>query len=83
MYGLEQEYIGEGYNVPTFTRYCLSDPYFTDLSLFDDFQNRLSEEGIATDIKGVNAGHGFGLGSKTDAEGWTIEAEAFWKETWE
>ncbi len=78
LYGVNREETGEKYDVPTFCRYCLQDQYFTDPAIFTDFQAKLESKGIPTDFKGVHGGHGFGLGSKTDAAGWPEEAEQFW-----
>ncbi len=79
IYGVEEEYGKEGYHVPTFVRYCLKDRYYDSNAPFLELEARLREKGIPNDVRGVDAGHGFGLGTNSGAEGWTEEAEAFWR----
>ncbi len=81
IYGAKWDCVRDGYRVPTFCRYCLHDRFNKDTTLFTDLQDRLSNDGIPNAFKCVDAGHGFGLGSKSEAEGWTEEAKAFWERT--
>ncbi len=78
IYGLNYSYVYEGYSLPTFSRYCQNDEFFKGTELFTKMQAWLDENNVPNNYKVVEAGHGFGLGSNTDAEGWTKEAEAFW-----
>lgn len=80
MYGFDYNYLIDGYTVPTFCRYSLRDQFFKDYTVFEKLSESFTQQGIPNDFKGVQAKHGFGLGSGSDAEGWVDEAEVFWQE---
>ena len=78
IYGVNESY-KDTLDVPSFIRYCIDDVHF-GVEGFDNFESGIADRNISTDYKKVDCPHGFGLGTGTDAEGWVVEAEAFWQE---
>ncbi len=77
IYGMNESY-AHTMDVPSFILACEKDEYFTEG--FAEAADTLESRGIPTQYKTVDALHGFGLGTGTEAEGWVNDAEAFWKE---
>jgi len=64
---------------PTFVIVSEDDP-IVNVSAVDQRVNALKNAGIEVKyIKYQNAGHGFGLGTGTEAQGWIEEAIQFWE----
>ena len=75
MYGYDKEIVLDKniYNIPTFMRLCKNDQFF-DKEDYLNIENAFNENGIAHDLKIVDAPHGFGLGTKfKDTSTWTEE----------
>lgn len=76
IYGIDPEFAIKS-DIPSYILTCKNDEYF-DKSLFDDYVETLSKKNINFSLQEVDCLHGFGLGTGTNAEGWTKDAEAFW-----
>jgi len=64
---------------PSFIVYCLDDPVVASSSMLG-LETKLEEQGVLFKVKsGETGGHGFGLGTGTDVEGWVEEAIMFWQ----
>lgn len=73
-----QNYSAE--DVPTFAVVSRDDPIASSEVMEERIEN-LQENDIPADILVYDSvGHGFGLGSGTEAEGWLDEAISFWEE---
>lgn len=65
-------------SLPVFARFCKEDEHF-DAYAAEQYFADFSADGGTCNFKLVDCPHGFGLGTGTDADGWTTEAESFWQ----
>ncbi len=64
-------------DVPAYILACKNDQFFKDG--FEALASSFASRNIPHSYRTVDALHGFGLGTGTEAEGWVTEAEEFWK----
>ncbi len=77
IYGANTDY-AHTMDVPSYILACENDQFFKEG--FEAIASSLASRNIPHSYRTVDALHGFGLGTNTEAEGWVREAEKFWRE---